>query len=140
MLQVTGTSNQAELARFLSITLPAVNKSLRHQTLPELWYFKIGYMTNCRIEWLESGEGKQYRGGTETMASLPRPVQELVEYAWQVSDLGPVLAVMKILRHGDENMRKVTIAFIQGQERLFQGSAHHAGGHVSPETGNPSPA
>lgn len=107
-----GVKNDTALARELGVKPPSVQGWRNTGKLGAKTLYRVAYTKDLRVEWLETGEGEKYRGEVETVASLPRPIQELVEGARRLDDVSHVLTIVKILIEGNEDLKNGTLAFI----------------------------
>lgn len=53
---LVGAETRAELAQTLGVVPSAINQAIRHNRIPELWYYKIAYRTQESLGYLETGK------------------------------------------------------------------------------------
>lgn len=84
--QATADATLAALARRLDIEPSVINRAMRDQRVPELWIYKVSYLTGHRAEWLRTG-----RGAKLNQAHVSVAAESLAGYGLPPSALVPVL-------------------------------------------------
>lgn len=115
-----GFSSLAALARELEINPSAINAAIRQKRLPDVWIYKVAYRTGRRVEWLRSGEGKEFTDvAAEEKAkyrrAYPPALQDLIEQWAELSDAEQSIVdnAMKLLLSSDAETRALTVRVVE---------------------------
>ncbi|MDT7040828.1 helix-turn-helix domain-containing protein [Candidatus Nitronereus thalassa] len=60
IMEVLKVTSQRDLAATLGTTPSNISTTLKRAQIPEAWLYKVAYESQCRIEWLKTGEGPKF--------------------------------------------------------------------------------